>query len=168
MVDINIYRSRIGLFSPNFRRKKFLNKSQYYDSVFSKNENQSGKKMISVFQSMCKLIMILTLLYPSCAVPERKFAALYCDYAAARGQGHVHQAHGVSAGQAGSDWGIYTRLVTGGCGGWGKASNIFSENIKVAKAGRCLQVLNNQSEHERHGPVPHGGAVSEQDQGCQP
>ena len=97
MVDINIYRSRIGLFSPNFRRKKFLDRSQYYDSVFSKNENQSGKKSISVFQSMCKLIMILTLLYPSCAVPERNYDGLNCDYAAVQVQGHVHPAHGGSS-----------------------------------------------------------------------
>jgi hypothetical protein len=71
MIDINTYRSRIGLFSPKIKARKFVYRRQYYDT-FTWNENRSGKNTLLLLQSIFKLILIITLLQPSTSVPERK------------------------------------------------------------------------------------------------
>jgi hypothetical protein len=63
MIDINTYRSRIGLFSPKLCKNKFLTKSQYYRS-FCENKDQSGKITFSVLKCLFKVVLILGLLHP--------------------------------------------------------------------------------------------------------
>ena len=63
MIDINIYRSKIGQFSPRINKKSVF-KNQYF-IPFWWNSNHSGKKTLSLLQSFCKLVMILVLAYPS-------------------------------------------------------------------------------------------------------
>ena len=65
MIDINIYRSQIGLFSPRIKKKSVF-KSHYFIPLWW-NSNNSGKKTLSLLQSLCKLVMIIVLVYPSTA-----------------------------------------------------------------------------------------------------
>ena len=62
MIDINTYRSRIGLFSPKLRKNKFLTKSAYFRS-FCENEDQSGKITFSIIKCLFKVVLILGLLH---------------------------------------------------------------------------------------------------------
>ena len=62
MIDINSYRSRIGLFSPKLRKNKFLTKSEYFRS-FYENEDQSGKITFSIIKCLFKVLLILGLLH---------------------------------------------------------------------------------------------------------
>ena len=62
MIDINSYRSRIGLFSPKLRKNKFLTKSEYFRS-FYENEDQSGKITFSIIKCLFKVVLILGLLH---------------------------------------------------------------------------------------------------------
>ena len=62
MIDINTYRSRIGLFCPKLRNNKFMTKSEYYRS-FSENEDQSGKISLSILKCIFKVVLILVLLH---------------------------------------------------------------------------------------------------------
>ena len=103
MIDINTYRSRIGLFCPKVSKKKFLFKRQYSDT-FSWNGNQSGKKTLFVLQSIFKLILLLTLLLPSASVPERKLPAL--------SHGHVRGQQAVSTVRVHSGAGVRQRAVS--------------------------------------------------------
>ena len=64
MVDINIYRSRIGQFSPKNKTKKYLYKREYYEQ-FAWNENKSGKNLFLVLQFLVKAVLICLLLLPS-------------------------------------------------------------------------------------------------------
>ena len=64
MTDINMYRSRIGLFSPKMREKKFLYKSEYY-SKFYGSDNQSGRITFSTLKFIFKLVLFLGLLCPA-------------------------------------------------------------------------------------------------------
>ena len=82
MIDINTYRSRIGLFSPKIKARKYLFRRQYYDT-FTWNENRSGKNTLLILQSIFKLILIITLLQPCTSVPERKLLNI------SQGRGHV-------------------------------------------------------------------------------
>ena len=61
MIDINTYRSRIGLFNPKRRERKYLYKSQYYQKS-SWNENQAGKNTMLLLQSVFKFVLIIGLL----------------------------------------------------------------------------------------------------------
>ena len=58
MIDIITYRSRIGIFSPKSKNKKFLYKRKYYEE-FNWNKNLSGKKTLFLLQSVRKLVMLL-------------------------------------------------------------------------------------------------------------
>ena len=62
MIDINIYRSQIGLFSPKFKKKSVF--KNHYFIQFWWNSNNSGKKTLSLLRAFCKLVMILVLVYP--------------------------------------------------------------------------------------------------------
>ena len=62
MMDINTYRSRIGLFSPKYHKKKFLFKRDYYNQ-FRCNENNTGKNIMKTFQISFKFVLFLGLLY---------------------------------------------------------------------------------------------------------
>ena len=62
MIDINTYRSRIGLFCPKLRNSKFMTKSEYYRS-FSENEDQSGRVTLSIFKCIFKVVLMLVLLH---------------------------------------------------------------------------------------------------------
>ena len=62
MIDINTYRSRIGLFSPKLRTNKFLTKSEYYSNLYE-NEDQSGKISLSILKCIFKIILIFSLLH---------------------------------------------------------------------------------------------------------
>ena len=62
MIDINTYRSRIGLHSPNLRKNKFLKKSEYYRS-FCENDDQSGKITLSIINCIFKIMLIFSLLH---------------------------------------------------------------------------------------------------------
>ena len=61
MMDINTYRSRIGLFNPKCRERKFLYKSHYYRKS-SWNESQAGKTTMLLLQYVFKFVLILGLL----------------------------------------------------------------------------------------------------------
>ena len=61
MIDINIYRSRIGLFSPKIQNKKFLYRGEYYKQ-FSWSENKLGKNVLLVINYVMKLVLLLCLL----------------------------------------------------------------------------------------------------------
>ena len=61
MIDINIYRSRIGRFSPRIKVKPVLRRQ--YSEIFSRNINNSGKKTQSFFRFFYKLVIILVLGY---------------------------------------------------------------------------------------------------------
>ena len=61
MIDINTYRSRIGLFNPKCRERKYLYKSHYYQKS-SWNENQAGKNTMLLLQSVFKFVLIIGLL----------------------------------------------------------------------------------------------------------
>ena len=65
MTDINTYRCRIGLFCPTLRKNNFLNKTEYY-SKFTGNNDQSGRKTLSILQFIFKLVLCLGLLQPAC------------------------------------------------------------------------------------------------------
>ena len=63
MIDINTYRSRIGLFSPNNRG----NKSEFgqdYSYLFWWRRNTSAKKALSGLRATCKFLLILGLVFP--------------------------------------------------------------------------------------------------------
>ena len=60
MIDINTYRSRIGLFSPKVRENKFLLKGEYYKKLIW-NENNSGKFVLSALQFTFKMLLLLGL-----------------------------------------------------------------------------------------------------------
>jgi hypothetical protein len=62
MIDINTYRSRIGLFSPKLRHNKFLTKREYY-SNFCENEDQSGRIALSIIKCILKIVLIFGLLH---------------------------------------------------------------------------------------------------------
>ena len=61
MIDINNYRSRIGLFNPKPRKNKFLYKNEYYKKSCW-NENQAGSKTLFLIQSVFKFVLLLGLL----------------------------------------------------------------------------------------------------------
>ena len=58
MTDINIYRNRIGLFSPKQKRNKFLSKSDYYSKLY-RNDDQFGKSALSILQFIFKLVLFI-------------------------------------------------------------------------------------------------------------
>ena len=60
MVDINTYRSRIGLFSPKCSDKKFLLRGEFYKKT-SWNKNKSGELTLSVLCSVFKIVTLLVL-----------------------------------------------------------------------------------------------------------
>ena len=62
MIDINTYRSRIGLFCSKPRKNKFLLRSDYYKQC-SGNTNQWGENILSVLQFIFKLVLLLGLLH---------------------------------------------------------------------------------------------------------
>ena len=62
MIDINTYRSRIGLFSPKNRRNRSVF-SQDYNDLFWWKRNTSGKKALSSLQAVCKLLPVLGLVF---------------------------------------------------------------------------------------------------------
>ena len=61
MIDINIYRCRIGLFCPKSSNKKFVYRRQYYRQ-FSWNESQAGRNLLLTIQSIVKFVLLLSLL----------------------------------------------------------------------------------------------------------
>ena len=61
MIDINIYRSRIGLFGQKTRNKKFLNRRQYYQDCSSK-EYTMGRNVLQILKIIFKIVSILCLL----------------------------------------------------------------------------------------------------------
>ena len=63
MIDTNIYRSRIGLFSQKVHKKKFLYKTEYYKQ-FSETENHSGKNTMLVLHFIFKFALFLGILLP--------------------------------------------------------------------------------------------------------
>ena len=60
MIDINTYRSRIGLFSPKLSDTKFLLREEFYKKS-SWNENKSGELTLSVLCSVFKIVTLLVL-----------------------------------------------------------------------------------------------------------
>ena len=64
MIDINTYRSRIGLFSPSNRRNKLVFR-QDFSSLFWGNGETSGKKAFSSLKAACRLFLLLSLAYPT-------------------------------------------------------------------------------------------------------
>ena len=69
MIDINTYRSRIGLFNPKSYEKKLLRKSEYYNK-FCTDEDQAGKTTLSILQFIFKLFLLLGLLHPAIVQSE--------------------------------------------------------------------------------------------------
>ena len=61
MIDIQTYRSRIGLFSPKMHSKKFLKMSEYYRKCFE-TDDQSGRISLSILKTILKIILILVFL----------------------------------------------------------------------------------------------------------
>ena len=64
MIDINTYRSRIGLFSPSNSRNKSVFR-QDFSNLFWWNRNTSGKRILLGLQAACKVFLILGLVYPT-------------------------------------------------------------------------------------------------------
>ena len=60
MIDIDLYRIRIGCYSQKLRSKKFLCKNEYYKQ-FPWNENQAGKQVLQIIQLFSKIAVILCL-----------------------------------------------------------------------------------------------------------
>ena len=68
MIDIATYRARIGRFCPKPRKKLLKNIQEYCSTSHS---NTSGKTTYSALKSIMKIIIIFTLLYPTChATPK--------------------------------------------------------------------------------------------------
>ena len=61
MIDINTYRSRIGLFNPKSSNKKYLYKSQYYKKS-SWNESHAGRNVMLLMKNIIKMAFIFGLL----------------------------------------------------------------------------------------------------------
>ena len=62
MIDINLYRSRIGSFSQNGQKSRIK-----LDRIFRKycsEDNKTGKFFLSIFQVSFKIVLILALLHP--------------------------------------------------------------------------------------------------------
>ena len=58
MIDINLYRCRIGKFSPNLRNKK----SSFINKLDRSNQNRTGENVLSFFQALFKALLLVTLL----------------------------------------------------------------------------------------------------------
>ena len=65
MIDIETYRTRIGVFTTKNRKSLFKNIQEYYDYSTSDSYN-SGKNAFNATKTILKVILILTLLYPTC------------------------------------------------------------------------------------------------------
>ena len=61
MIDINAYISRIGLFNPKPRDKKYLYKSQFYKKS-SWNESHAGRNAMLLMNTIFKIVLIFGLL----------------------------------------------------------------------------------------------------------
>ena len=61
-VEISTYRSRIGLFNPSLKNKKFL--SSIHSSSFYENDDQSGRVALSVLKVIFKIVLIMCLILP--------------------------------------------------------------------------------------------------------
>ena len=66
MIDISTYRSRIGLFTHKPKNFKFRNIQNFYSTT--KNGYEAGKTTFGVIKNIIKIVLILTLLYPTCDV----------------------------------------------------------------------------------------------------
>ena len=127
MIDINSYRSRIGLFCPKLRNNKYMTKSEYYRS-FSENEDQSGKITLSILKCIFKVVLILVLLHQPAtdSVPHTIAGSPYSVLGLARYCAPAIAGSG-SLGGHGQYWSVGWSLVGSGMRG---GSSVGYERIR--------------------------------------